>query len=139
MGTLFARLVQSYNQTVDSCHERPQETNALEKRCKLDMVTMILETMDKEARWQVTNLPKSTEWHEFLKQLNSNILQNIGGSLRLKAMKKLQKTRAMLSLKHNDKVELEKFMQQLEHSMPLSEQRDIAMNSCRQKLREFED
>jgi hypothetical protein len=55
------------------------------------MVTMILESMDKETRWQITKLPKSTDWYEAIKLLKDSVLQNIGASLRLKAMKKLQK------------------------------------------------
>lgn len=54
-------------------------------------------------------------------------------------MKKLQKSRTTLTRTHNEKVELEKFMKELENLMPQSEQRDIAMTSCQKKLKEFEN
>lgn len=51
LSSLFARLVNLYNQTVELCNDKPTEVVKIEEKCKGTMVNMILETMDKEARW----------------------------------------------------------------------------------------
>lgn len=66
-------------------------------------------------------------------------MQNIGSSLKLKGMKKVQKSRVAYTHKLNEKTEMQKFGQQLQQIMPPSEQRDLAMEATAKKLKEYDE
>lgn len=64
LTTLMSKLAEKYEQTMTEIKNSPKDLVELERKCKISFIEISLESIDKETRWNLMRLPKSTEWVE---------------------------------------------------------------------------